>query len=229
MNLFKRWTGLRLRDDWLWQEGCQRPTLRLRFAAKPGWYLLTVRLHSEQLRCYGLINRHQGRILVSGKRRRRLVHIGKGFQNTSFEIQGLNGDPLISELRLVPQPFWRVKKMMATKLLRLHPAYRKESLNQRSFLKQWWDYNHLLSHKNFPLVGYDEWIEQVELPALLEQAEQREIVSQQTAAEPASLNFAIWLWGQRDHEQRCKSSIDSMDNQIPGAFHILPQGKQLQE
>jgi GT2 family glycosyltransferase len=229
MNLFKRWSGLRLRQDWVWQEGCQRPTLGLRLPARPGWYLLTVRLHSDQLRCYGLINRQQGRILVSGKRRRRVVHIGKGFHNTSFEILGLNGDPLISELRLVPQPFWRVKKLLATKLLRLHPAYRKESLSQRSFSKQWRDYNHLLSHKNFPLVGYDEWIEQVELPALLEQAERRELVSQQAATEPASVNFAIWLWGQRDNEQRCQRSIDSMDNQIPGAFHILPQDQQLQE
>ena len=229
MNLLKRWTGLRLRDDWVRQTGCQRPTLRLRFPARPGWYLLTVQLHSDQLRCYGIINRCQGRILVSGKRRRRIVHIGKGLRTTCFEIQGLNGDPLISELRLVPQPFWRVQKLLATKLLKLHPAYRKESLNQRSFSKQWWDYNHLLSRKSFPLVGYDEWIEQVELPALLEQAGQSKLDSANSAAVPASVNFAIWLWGERDNEQRCQSSIESLDNQIAGPFQILPPEQQLQE
>ena len=136
MNLLKRWTGLRLREDWVWEVGCQRPTLTLRDPARPGWYLLTVRLQSDTLRSYGLINRQQGRILVSGKRRRRLVHIGKRSQATRFEILGLDDDPLIAELRLVPQPWWRVRKLMANKLLRLHPAYRKETLKQRSFSQQ---------------------------------------------------------------------------------------------
>jgi len=229
VNLLKRWTGLRLREDWVWQKGCQRPTLMLRYPARPGWYLLTVRLHGDQLRCYGIINRQQGRILVNGKLRRRVVHIGRKSRSTYFEIQGFHGDPLISELRLVPQPFWRVRKLLATKLLRLHPAYRKESLKQRSFSQQWLDYNHLLSRKNIPLVGYDEWIEQVELPALLEQAQQRKDVPPRATGESASVNFAIWLWGQRDNDQRCQCSIDSLNNQIAGPFQILPPEQQLRE
>lgn len=60
MNLLKRWTGLRLREDWNWDVGCQRPTLTLRVPARPGWYLLTVQLQSETLRSYGLINGQQG-------------------------------------------------------------------------------------------------------------------------------------------------------------------------
>jgi GT2 family glycosyltransferase len=229
VNLLKRWTGLRLREDWVWQRGCQRPTLMLRYPARPGWYLLTVRLHGDQLRCYGIINRHQGRILVNGKLRRRVVHIGKRSRSTCFEIQGYNREPLISELRLVPQPFWRVQKLLATKLLRLHPAYRKESLKQRCFSQQWLDYNHLLSRKNIPLVGYDEWIEQVELPALLEQIQQSKNIPPLATNEPTSVNFAIWLWGQRDSDQHCQRSIDSLNHQNAGPFQILPPEQQLQE
>lgn len=229
MNLLKRWTGLRLREDWVWQKGCQRPTLMLRYPAKPGWYLLTVRLQTDQLRCYGLINRHQGRILVSGKLRRRVVHIGRGSRTTSFEIQGLKGDPLISELRLVPQPFWRARRLLATKLLRLHPAYRKETLNQRSFSKQWFDYNQLLSQKSFPLVGYNEWIERVELPALIKQTQLNKTASQQADHQSATISFAIWLWGQRNNSQKLQCSIDSLNAQFTGAFKILPPKQQLQE
>ncbi len=227
MNLLKRWIGLRLREDWAWDVGCQRPTLTLRVPARPGWYLLTVRLQSDTLRSYGLINRQQGRILVSGKRRRRLVHIGKRSQATRFEILGLDDDPQIGELRLVPQPWWRVRKLMANKLLRLHPAYRKESLKQRSFSQQWRDYNRLLSRQNFALVGYDEWIERVEGPALEEQAQRAHFSSTEAATNPAPVNFALWLWGKRNHEQQCQSSIDSVSNQTPGPFQILPPEQQL--
>jgi len=227
VNLLKRWTGLRLREDWVWEMGCQRPTLTLRVPARPGWYLLTVRLQSETLRSYGLINRHQGRILVSGKRRRRLVRIGRRSQTTRFEIQGVDDDPLISELRLVPQPLWRVRKLLATKLLRLHPAYRKESPKKRSFSQQWRDYNRLLSRLNFALVGYDEWIERVELPALLEKEQRDAFASAEPANNLAFVNFAIWLWGQRDNKEKCQRSIDSVSKQIAGAFQILPPEQQL--
>lgn len=229
MNLLKRWTGLRLREDWNWDVGCQRPTLTLRVPARPGWYLLTVRLQSETLRSYGLINRDQGRILVSGKRRRRLVHIGQRSQVTRFEILGLNDDPQIAELRLVPQPWWRVRRLLATKLLRLHPAYRKESLKQRSFAQQWRDYNRLLSRQNFPLVGYDEWIERVEVPALQEQALRSQFTSTEATPNLASVKFALWLWGQRENEQQCQRSINSVSSQIPGPFQILPPEQQLLE
>ncbi|MCX5947135.1 MAG: glycosyltransferase family 2 protein [Cyanobacteria bacterium] len=186
-----------------------------------------MRLQSETLRSYGLVNRQQGRILVSGKRRRRLVHIGQRSPITRFEILGLDDDPLISELRLVPQPWWRVRRLLAAKLLRLHPAYRKETLKQRSFAQQWRDYNQLLSRQNFALVGYDEWIERVEVPALEEQARRNQFASTEAAANPTSVNFAIWLWGQRDNEQQCQGSIDSVRNQTPGPFQILPPEQQL--
>ena len=227
MNLLKRWTGLRLREDWVWDVGCQRPTLTLRVPARPGWYLLTVLLQSETLRSYGLINRHQGRILVSGKRRRRLVHIGRHSQTTRFEIQGVDDDPLISALRLVPQPLWRVRKLLATKLLRLHPAYNKESLKKHSFSKQWRDYNRLLSRLNFALVGYDEWIERVELPALEQQAQRNQFTTSDFIANSATVNFAVWLWGQRNNEQQCQRSIDSVSDQTHGPFQILPPEQQL--
>ena len=229
MNLLKRWTGLRLREDWVWELGCQRPTLSLREPARPGWYLLTVRLQGETMRSYGLINRNQGRILVNGKRRRRLVRVGKKPQTTRFEIEGLRDDPQILELRLVPQPLWRARRLLATKLLRLHPAYRKETLRERSLKQQWRDYNQLLSRQSFALVGYDEWIERVELPALLDQAEQRQFASTEAATKPTSINFAIWIWGERANNQLCKLSIDSLSKQVSGAFEILPPEQQLED
>jgi GT2 family glycosyltransferase len=227
VNLLKLWTGLRLRADWVWEVGCQRPTLRLREPARPGWYLLTVRLQSETLRSYGLLNRQQGRILVSGKRRRRLVHIGQRSQATRFEILGLDDDPLIAELRLVPQTWWRVRKLMASKLLRLHPAYRKETLKERSFAQQWRDYNQLLSRHNFALVGYDEWIEKVEVPALEAQAERNRLASTEAGSNLASVTFAIWLWGKRESKQHCQYSIDSVSHQMPGPYQVLPPEQQL--
>jgi GT2 family glycosyltransferase len=229
VNLLKRWTGLRLREDWVWELGCQRPTLSLREPARAGWYLLTVRLQGETMRSYGLINRNQGRILVNGKRRRRLVRIGKKTQTTRFEIEGLRDDPQILELRLVPQPLWRARRLLATKLLRLHPAYRKETLRERSLKQQWRDYNQLLSRQSFALVGYDEWIERVELPALLDQAEQRQLASTEAATKPTSINFAIWIWGERANNQLCELSIDSLRKQVSGAFEILPPEQQLED
>ena len=229
MNLLKRWTGLRLRQDWVWELGCQRPTLFLREPTRPGWYLLTVRLQGETMRSYGLFNRNQGRILVNGKQRRRLVRIGKKTQTTRFEIEGLRDDPQILALRLVPQPLWRVRKLLATKLLRLHPAYRKESLRERSLRQQWRDYNQLLSRQSFALVGYDEWIERVELPALIDQAEQRQLASTQAATDPTSINFAIWIWGERANNPLCELSIDSLSRQVSGAFAILPPEQQLED
>lgn len=193
--------------------------------------MLTVQLYSEQLRCYGLFNHNQGRLLVSGKLRKRLIRIGKGMAQTShFEIQGLNGDPVIAELRLVPQPLWRVKRLLANKLLKLHPGYRRESLQQKSFCQQWRDYNHLLSRKCFPLVGYDEWIERVELPSLLAQHEfNSQSTSRPTIAKPAEVNFAIWLWGQREDQRLCERSIASLNGQLSGPFRILPPEMQLDQ
>jgi hypothetical protein len=191
--------------------------------------LTATHLYARELRCYGIINHNQGRILVNGKLRRRVVHISKRSRSTCFEIHGFNGIPVISELRLVPQPFWRVRKLLATKLLRLHPAYRRESLKQRSFSQQWLDYNHLLSRKNFQLVGYDDWIEQVELPALLEQVQQNKNVSPQANPQPKSVNFATWLWGDRNNDLLCQISIQSVKNQIAGPFQLLPPEQQLQE
>uniref|UniRef100_UPI0035234319 hypothetical protein n=1 Tax=Salmonella enterica TaxID=28901 RepID=UPI0035234319 len=97
------------------------------------------------------------------------VRIRKGNQRCTFELIGLNGQAVIAELRLVPQPFSRIKRMVAKKLLRLHPAYERPSLKQQSFRQQWSDYNRLLSRTTFPLVGYDEWIERVEHPQILEE------------------------------------------------------------
>ncbi|MFN9546345.1 MAG: glycosyltransferase family 2 protein [Cyanobacteriota bacterium] len=201
----------------------------LREPVRPGWYTLTVRLQTEQLRCYGLLNGVQGRLLVSGMRRRRVVRIGNGLQDCRFEIQALNGHALVSELRLVPQPFCKIRRLLAKKLLNLHPAYRKDDLKQRSLAQQWRDYNHLLSHRNFPLVGYDEWIERVEYPAILEQERQASTPALPESSSPPSIRFSIWLWGDRHDDQLCQRSIDSINSLSLGAYQLLPAEYQLQE
>jgi GT2 family glycosyltransferase len=190
--------------------------------------MLTVLLRTEQLRSYGLFNGTQGRVLVSGKRRRRVVRVAKGEQRCKFEILGLNGDALVSELRLVPQPFCKIRRLLSKKLLTLHPAYGRTFLRQRGLHQQWWDYNHLLARHSFPLVGYDEWIQRVECPALLENERQK------TSLVPTQDNqnvvtFAIWLWGDRENDQRCQRSIDSLNRQTEGPYRVLPEEEQLQQ
>lgn len=229
MNLLRRWWSVRFRQDWTWRSDQQRPTLVLREPVRPGWYTLTVRLQTEQLRCYGLLNGFQGRLLVSGKRRRRVVRIGKGNQICRFELQGLNGNAVVSELRLVPQPFCRIRRLLGKKLLRLHPGYRRDSLKQRSFSQQWCDYNHLLSRKSFPLVGYDEWIQRVEYPAILEEEHRFSSALLPKTTNQHRVSFAIWLWGDRNDDQRCQLSIDSLNRQSAGAYQLLPPEHQLEE
>jgi GT2 family glycosyltransferase len=138
----------------------------------------------------------------------------------------LNGSASVSQLRLVPQPFWRVKRLLAKKLLRVHPAYTNDSLTQRTFSQQWRDYNHLLSRRSFPLVGYDEWIERVEYPAILEEQRQTSSSSAPNTS-PPSISFAVWLWGDRANEQLCQRSIDSLTRQSPGNYQLLPAEHEL--
>lgn len=231
MKFLRRWLGVWLRQDWIRLPERQRPTLILREPVRAGWYLLTVRLKAEQLRCYGLFNGIQGRVLISGKRRRRLVRVRKSgtvARAISFEIQALNGDANVSELRLIPQPFWRVQFLLAKKLLRLHPAYTKKSLKERPFSQQWRDYNHLLSRRSFPLVGYDEWIERVEYPTILKENQKTAGSLADATSPPPTTSFTIWLLGDRD-DQACQRSIESLKVQLPGEYQLLPPEHQLQE
>lgn len=229
MNLLRRWAGVRWRKDWTTIADRPQPTFVLRQPLQPGWYSFTVRVQMEQLRCYGLLNGAQGRILVSGKRRRRVVRIARSNQPCTFEIQGLNGNLVLLELRLVRQPFCRIRQLLAKKLLRLHPAYSSDFLRQRSLIQLWCDYNHLLSRHTFPLVGYDEWIQRVEYPAILE--EQHQISSPSAFELPNQhvVSFAIWLWGDRDDDRCTQMSIDSLNRQAAGAYRLLPAEHQLQD
>jgi GT2 family glycosyltransferase len=190
--------------------------------------MLTVRLRTEQLRSYGLFNGTQGRILVNAKRRRRVVRIAKGQKLCIFELLGLNGDAVVSELRLTPQPFCKIRRLLAKKLLRLHPAYSRDYLRKRTLPQQWLDYNHLLSRDNVPLVGYDEWIQRVELPALLEEERQMSSLSPKPENQNV-VSFAIWLWGDRKDDQCCQRSIDSLNRQLSGPYRLLPPEDQLQQ
>ena len=231
MKFLRRWARVRLREDWIRLPDKQRPTLILRDPVQPGWYLLTVKLKTEQLRCYGLLNGIQGRILVSGKRRRRVVRIAKSGTKAraiTFEIQALNGDANLLELRLTPQPLWRVKHLLEKKLLRLHPAYKKESVKNRPFSQQWRDYNHLLSRRSFPLVGYDEWIERVEYPAIVQERQQETARLAHGIPNHPLTSFSIWLMGDRE-DQSCQRSIESLNLQLPGHYQLLPPDHQLQE
>jgi GT2 family glycosyltransferase len=223
----RSWFNLRYRNDWMWSDGCQRPTLVLRDPIRPGWYMLSARLHCEQSRSYGLLNRIQGRILLNGRLRKRIIRIRKGSGFATFEILGLNGHADLSTLRLVPQPLWRVKRLLRRKLEKLHPAYQKSTWKQRSLAQQWRDYNHLLSRRSLPLVGYDEWIAKVEQSLLLDPQNQAGSSAMEKANDQLLTPMAIWMWGDRSNDQCCERSLQSLERQRPGGFHILPADQQL--
>jgi GT2 family glycosyltransferase len=203
--------------------------LVLRQAVRPGWYSLTILVKMDQLRCYGLLNGNQGRVLINGKLRRRVVRIRKGQQLCTFELSCLNGQAKITALRLVPQPFSRIKRMVAKKLRNLHPAYGKATLRQRSFPQQWSDYNRLLSRTDIPLVGYDEWLEYIERPSILR--EQSRLLSSPTISSATNENpvkFTLWIWGSRDNEKHCELSVNSINNQTKGPYQLLNSDHQLE-
>ena len=232
MNLLRRWLGVRLRQDWTWDQSCQRPTLVLTRPPWPGWYLLSVVQHSDQLRCFGLLNGCQGRLLVNGKLRRRLVRIRPGTRRLRFELHGLKGNASVSVLRLVPQGRGRALRLLARKLTRLYPGYDGANLPKRSLVRQWRDYNRLLSRHSWPLIGYDEWIERIELPQLaanptIPTLEPVQPLGASPAAQ-ASLRFAPGLWGDDpgDHNpsslsSSLSSSLASFEQQQPGDFQRL--------
>jgi GT2 family glycosyltransferase len=229
MRFFRRLFAIKTRADWHWDANRQRPTLAARSPLRPGWYMLSVKLECQQLRCYGLLNGSQGRMLINGKLRKRLVRIKKSTKPSYFEIIGLNGDPVIGEIRLVPQSLRRVNKLLTRKLLALHPRYTRESLRGTTFSQRWRDYNRLLSRKSFSLVGYDEWIERVERPAILiEKEQQKPSPHLQEDGANQAVRFAIWLWGKREDNELCERSLLSLKQQEHGNFQILPSEHQLQ-
>ncbi|MCX5969527.1 MAG: glycosyltransferase family 2 protein [Cyanobacteria bacterium] len=184
--------------------------------------MLTVLHRSEQLRCFGLFNGCQGRVLVSNRLRRRLVRIRAGTQELTFELYGLNGDSQVPVLRLQPQTAWRARRLMQRKLLRLHPGYDQHT-RRRPFSRLWSDYNRLLARGNWPLVGYDEWIERLEQPAL---AADPSVAQDPLHPAAAGDNrhrprFAPGLWGQSPDANGLQISVQSLKRQFPGPFELL--------
>jgi len=226
VNLIRRWLGVRLRQDWSWDHSCQRPTLVLTRPPRPGWYLLSVVHHADQLRCFGLLNGSQGRLLVNGKLRRRLVRIRPGTRRLRFELHGLKGEASVSVLRLVPQGRARARRLLARKLARLFPGYDATSLASRPLVRQWRDYNRLLSRHSWPLVGYDEWIERVELAQRLANPEPPS--QEETPAGTVSIRFAPGLWGD-DPDDHYASSLASFEQQEPGDFQRLAADESVPE
>lgn len=222
-----RWLRIRLRSDWIRNVDPIRLCLRLQTPPPSGWYMLTVRYRGEQLRCYGLLHGAQGRILVADRLRRRLVRIRPGAQEINFELRGLNGDAHLPLLRLVPQPPWRVRKLLLRKLLRLHPGYDRVS-RDRPLSRLWRDYNRLLARRSRTLLGYDEWIERLELPSLLTERKQSE---SEKSEEPVLLNFSgsgrslvkfvPGIWGKSAQSGDLERSRDSLSNQLPGCYELL--------
>lgn len=229
MKPLRHWLGLRLRRDWIWVETDAQPTLMLRQPLRPGWYMLSVRVDCEQQRCYGRLNGLQSRLLIRGKLRRRLIRISRALGSARFELLGLNGTADLTELRLVQQPFWRVKRTLLAKLQAMHPAYgRPAGRNLQALPRLWRDYNQLLGRRTQPLVGYDAWIEQVERPLLREEqrlADQADSnVEQQTR-----MDISVWLYGDRQHQQGCVQSIASLERQLRGGYQLLEPTQPLLE
>jgi len=210
MKLVRQWLGWYIRRDWRWRDSSVRPTLVLPGRVQKGWYMLTIRMECEQRRCYGLFNGGQARLLISGRRRRRLVRIST--PQARFELKALNGRATIAELRLIKQPFWSVKQRLMAKLMSMHPAYPAHRSIDHSIPRLWSDYNQLLNHKHHGLVGYDDWIEQVERPALQ---------GTQPPAAGAVVHFSVWLHGDRRDAQQCNRSINSIKRQLKGNYELL--------
>lgn len=214
------WLGIRLHCDWLPIQDEYRLRFRLRSVPRPGWYMLTACYRGEQKRCFGLFHGAQGRVLIDNRLRRRLVRIPAGVKEIVYELHGLNGQLSLPVLRLVPQPFWRARSLLSRKLLRLHPSY-AGSANRRPLPILWRDYNHLLSQGNRQLVGYDEWIERCERPALA--AELAGTCGRQPEPDdsPGLLRFMPGLWGQAPAGVEASRSLRSLEHQLQGSFVCL--------
>jgi len=215
-----RWLGIRLRHDWAWDHSSLRPRLLLRSVPRPGWYMLSVLQHSEVLRCYGLWNGVQGRVLIQGRLRRRLVRITPHTRAVAFELQGINGSVELPILRLTPQLHWRVQRLLGRKLRNLHPSYLHRT-SRAPLAKLWRDYNRLLARRSWPLVGYDEWLERWERP-LLEKENQRVTPLSATGA-TETLRFVAHIWGEGNSEALCVTR-SSLSDQLPGSYHLLDPG-----
>jgi GT2 family glycosyltransferase len=226
-----RWLGIRLRSDWRSVPNELRLRFSLRSVPRPGWYMLSLRHRGEQARCYALFHGSQGRVLIHGRLRRRLVRIPPGAREIHLELHGVNGDASLPVLRLVPQPFWRVRRLLRLKLLRLHPGYEPSCLS-RPLPRLWSDYNRLLARGNRHLVGYDEWIERLERPALarelaaapqVPQAPQGLLAAAAGSAEAASAlpRFLPGLWGQGRQGGDAARSRASLEGQLSGPYERL--------
>ena len=191
-----RGLGYRDLDDWQSAEGpAGEAVYRLVRPPRPGWYLLSLRLMAEQSRTYALCNGSQGRVLLQGRLRRRLVRIRSRHTGLWLCLQGLNGQHRIELLRLAPLLPGRPQRLLDRKLRRLHPAYGPSRLGrglQRppSLARRWRDYNRLLARRAPALLGYDHWIETLERPAL-RRAWQRLSAS---ASPTAPLRLLPWLF-----------------------------------
>jgi GT2 family glycosyltransferase len=229
------WLRIRLRQDWrpAVHPGLLRWTLSP--APPPGWYMLTVLYRGDQLRCHGIFQGSQGRVLISGRLRRRLVRIPVGARSLQFEVLGHNGAIELPVLRLVPQPFWRARRLLRRKLLRLHPGYNNDHLS-RPLPRLWRDYNRLLGRGNRHLVDYDEWIERCERPLLLQEVAAQNPVTQTPAAQdlahptapppdqgsaPTWPRFQPGLWGSSPDAAGLQRSQLSLGQQLSGPFVLL--------
>jgi GT2 family glycosyltransferase len=183
--------------------------------------MLSVLQQSEVLRCYGLLNGSQGRVLIQGRLRRRLVRITPHTRSLCFELQGINGSVKLPILRLTPQPRWRVTRLLRRKLRNLHPSYSHRT-TRSSLLRLWRDYNRLLARRSWPLVGYDEWLEYWERP-WLENERHRSLPLSSPASNPQHLRFSLHVWGEKNSDA-VHISLRSLCDQLPGPFHLLEPG-----
>jgi len=253
MKWIRSLAGIALRSDWRWLSSSVRPSLILDQRLRPGWYLLTIRVHSDQRRLHGRFQRVQERSLIAGRLRRRVVRINRANRTVLFEMAGLNAALKISKLRLVALPGWRARHLIRRKLLRLHPAYHDTSRFLNNFARQWRDYNQLLSHHQYSLVDYDQWIEKVEVASLLRESaaavsaagagapvespaipsvvavEPSGIAEQESAERQAQPRVAVWLWGDRSQEVAVRRSLQSVEEQFAGGFELLSGNASLGE
>jgi len=224
----RRLLSISVRSDWNWSANTFRPTLELSNPPRPGWYLITILIQSEQRRCHGRLLPLQERSLISGRLRRRIIRIRGREKSVRFELLGVNSQVDVIKLTLVPQPLWRVKRLVSRKLSRLHPLYSTSAIPHSSFPLQWRDYNRLLASRSIDLVGYEDWLERVEIPMIKSQViqadlEKNKYLLAESKSNEAYPKIATWLWGDRSDQAAVSRSIESINAQLFGLFNLLPE------
>ena len=170
------------------------PQLRLPHPVPAGWYMLEVSLQLPAARAVARLYlddgtagdkeaRSAGLPLRSGVLTKRLVRLG-GDARVRFDPMACAGDFEIRHFRLARVTDAFARQRMLDKLRARHPRYRPtdDTVPPEPTLDTLWDdYTALFEARGDALVRYADWIRDMETPARLSEADQRQ-------------RIAAWSW-----------------------------------